>query len=86
MVAKKEQIWIARVISIKKGKEEKWIVSLVGENKKSYSSAELEKAIKSTKRINKNSEFWICKNVSKGKSIEWLCVFQRKGMKKPVYA
>ncbi|MBI4174956.1 MAG: hypothetical protein HY517_04895 [Candidatus Aenigmarchaeota archaeon] len=78
MTKKNEELWVSRVVPFDKGKKEKWIISLVNKTGKPTMNGILH-SLKSINKVDKNSEYWLCEQVKKGK---WMCTFKPKGARK----
>lgn len=79
MSFKKEELWLSRIVPVKKNKKELWIISLVNKKKK-VSSKDFSRAIKSVNKLDKDAEYWVCEKMKFGK---WLCTFYPEAAKKP---
>lgn len=79
MSARKEELWLSRIVPIKKNKKELWIISLVNKKKKT-TSKDMLNALDATIKLKPKAEYWVCEKKSTGK---WLCTFYPKAAKIP---
>lgn len=77
--ARKEELWLSRIIPIKRNQKEIWVISLVNKKRKT-DAKDILNSMKAVSKLNKNSEYWICEKKKSGK---WLCTFYPKASKKP---